>query len=175
MRGFLAFLLAVILVVGAGFGAYTWQHNKVKDLKGEVAYLQAKVNSNKQTQTQAQTQPTTQTDTQTYTSKKGVKVKVYYPAKGATVASPLAVVGEVPGNWSFEASFPVQLTDSKGTVVAKGTATVLGDWMTDKLVPFSAKLTFSTAASGQGTLTLSKDNPSGLEANADSVTIPVTL
>jgi uncharacterized protein YxeA len=173
MRGFLVFLLVLILIAGAGYGTYTWQHNKVSNLKGEVSYLQSQVNSKNN---QPQTQTTTTTDSQSYTSKKGVKVKVYYPTNGATVTSPVAVVGEVPGNWSFEASFPIQLTDSKGTLVAKGTATLLGDWTTDKLVPFSAKLTFtSAAATGTGTLTLSKDNPSGIAANDDSVTIPIKL
>jgi hypothetical protein len=167
----LTLLLAVILLGAAFYGGYAWQHGKYTDLQDEKASLQTKFNDLSKTSNN----PQVNTDPQTYASKKGVKIKVYYPQKDAALTSPVAIVGEVPGNWSTEASFPITLTDSKGTVVAKGTGQLLGNWMTDQLVPFSAKLTYTGAATGEGMLTLTKDNPSGIEANADSLSIPVKL
>jgi hypothetical protein len=92
------------------------------------------------------------------------------------LTSPLTLSGEVPGNWSFEASFPVQLTDDDGNVLAEGVAQLEGDWMTEEMVPFSVTLTFDPPAEGTaGFLILKKDNPSGLPENDDSVSIPVTF
>lgn len=95
----------------------------------------------------------------------------------APVASPLTITGEVPGTWSFEASFSVQLTDEAGNVLAEAPAQLEGDWMTDEMVPFSATLTFEPppATSASGFLVLVKANASGLPENDDSVSIPVTF
>jgi hypothetical protein len=98
---------------------------------------------------------------------------LFSPPTDATISSPVAVLGKIPGSWSFEAQFPIQLKDGSGKVVAQTTAQVLGDWMTNQLVPFSAQLTYQTTPSGNGTLVLQKDNPSGLSANADSISIPI--
>ncbi|MEK7614829.1 MAG: Gmad2 immunoglobulin-like domain-containing protein, partial [Patescibacteria group bacterium] len=76
--------------------------------------------------------------------------------------------------WYFEASFPVELQDKNGNVIAQGPAQAQGDWMTDAYVPFEATLTFTKPADGEtGTLILRKDNPSGLPEHDDFVKIPV--
>jgi hypothetical protein len=160
-------LTSVIILVVVGlalYGVYSWQHQKVDNLNQQVSSLSSQLTSIK-TQNQ---QPS-----YTYTSAKGVKIKIYTPASGATVVNPIAVVGEVPGNWSFEASFPVVLKDSTGNVIVQTPAQLLGDWETTQLVPFSVKLVFSGSESGSGTIVLQKDNPSGLSSNDDSISIPI--
>jgi hypothetical protein len=155
-------LLAIAFVLG--FNVYTSQQQKIDRLSQQITDL----NSQLALYTKQNDLPTN-----LYTSKKGVKITIFTPHSSAKVTSPLSVIGEVPGSWSFEASFPVILKDSKGTVLAQAPAQLLGDWMTDKMVPFSIKLPFSASTTTTGTLTLQKDNPSGLPANDDSLTIPV--
>ena len=87
----------------------------------------------------------------------------------------MPIVGEIPGNWSFEASFPIKLKDSNGKVLSQTNAHVLGDWTTTNYVIFSAQLTFPSQPSGSGELVLEKDNPSGLAQNDDSVSLPVNF
>ncbi len=160
-------LLAILLILIAGlaiYGTYNWQHNKVNTLDKQVTSLNTQLNLLKNQ---------IQQPGYTYTSQKGVKIIIYTPLKNSIVASPIAVVGEVPGNWSFEASFPVQLKDSSGNVIVQTPAQVLGSWQTDQLVPFSVKLIYSGEQSGSGTIVLQKDNPSGLASNSDSVIIPI--
>lgn len=100
------------------------------------------------------------------------------PLPGAAVSSPLTVRGQARGWWFFEASFPVELTDRDGRVIATGIATAQREWMTEDFVPFIAVLEFeipSRPAGSTGTLTLRKDNPSGLPENDDSRSIPVVF
>lgn len=125
------------------------------------------------------TQIDTTTDveaTTDYKSQQGVAVVVTSPVAGSTIlTSPLTVSGQVPGSWSHEGKFSVELRDSKSAVVATGTATLSGDWQTDKLVDFTATLTWTGTLTGDHTLVLEKANPSGLAANADSVEIAFKL
>lgn len=109
-----------------------------------------------------------------YQSEKGVEIVVDSPESGESISSPVAITGQVPGNWSFEASFPIELRDGEGNLVAEGHGELQGDWMTQELVPFTAELEFENV-SGQGSVILLKDNPSGLAENEDSVTIPIVF
>ncbi len=103
-------------------------------------------------------------------------IKITNPRPNQEITSPVVITGEARGNWFFEASFPVVLTDSNGAVVAQGIAQAKGDWMTENFVPFEATLTFQKpTGSNKGTLTLKKDNPSGLPANDDSLLVPVVF
>jgi len=95
------------------------------------------------------------------------------PAANMIIQSPFVVKGEAKGTWYFEASFPVELIDANGKVLAQTHASAKGDWMTANLVPFESKLEFQTPTTSTGTIILKKDNPSGLPANDDSVSIPV--
>lgn len=105
-------------------------------------------------------------------------IRIDSPRPNQKVSSPLTITGEARGNWFFEASFPVVLTDWDGRIIAQGIATAKSEWMTTDFVPFEATLTFlvdTTAYSNRGTLILQKDNPSGLPANDDALEIPVVL
>lgn len=156
----LAVLIFVLLgvLVGLGWWLYTDQQNQISKLNTQVTEL------NKQ----LAARPIT-----TYTSTKGVVVDVYVPVANTKVKSPLIVVGMVPGNWSFENNFPVQLKDSQGKVIAHASAQLHGTSQTSDLQPFTASLTVPAGQSGGGTLVLQYDNPSGLSDKADSVSIPV--
>lgn len=100
-------------------------------------------------------------------------IKVFTPATGALVTSPLVVSGQARGNWYFEASFPVRLFDANGTELAVIPAQAEGEWMTTNYVPFSATLNFETPTTPTGTLVLQKDNPSDMRELDDEVSIPV--
>lgn len=89
------------------------------------------------------------------------------------IKSPLKIVGRARENWFFEASFPIQLLDQNGAVLAQTTGQAQGDWMTADLVPFTAELKFEIPLSDTGKLVFKKDNPSGLSANDASFIIPI--
>ncbi|HVS58677.1 MAG TPA: Gmad2 immunoglobulin-like domain-containing protein [Candidatus Saccharimonadales bacterium] len=161
-------VLFVILLAVAAYIPYRLQQNTIDDLNSKVSSLNSQL-QHKQTSPSS----STSTTTTTYTSKSGVKITVYQPQSNAVVSSPVAVIGLVPGNWSFEATFPAKLVDSQGNVVAQTTAHVVGDWMTSQPTPFSAQFTYTAKPTGNGTLVLQKDNPSGQPANDDSVSIPI--
>lgn len=159
--------VALIVLVALSAGAvYVWQQQLVSSRDTRIHSLETALQQAKGESEQAK-------QSGTYTSSKGIRVTIYAPTSNQKVASPVAVVGQVPGSWSFEASFPVELLDSTNKVVATGTAHVLGDWMTSQLTPFSASLTYSVSPTGNGTLVLHKDNPSGLPQNDDEVRIPI--
>jgi hypothetical protein len=99
-----------------------------------------------------------------------------HPLSGGKISSPLTVSGRARGTWYFEASFPVILKDSSGTVLAQAPAQAQGDWMTENWVPFTVTLQFNVpGVTGTGTLTLQKDNPSGLPEYDDALMIPVVF
>lgn len=108
-----------------------------------------------------------------FISVKGDMVKVNI-VENSTVNSPLNLLGEIRGSWSFEGSFPIKLVDSNENMIARGIGTLQGDWMTEKFVPFVAQITFSADKSiKNGYIVISKDNPSDLDENNDFVKIPV--
>ncbi|HVU79840.1 MAG TPA: Gmad2 immunoglobulin-like domain-containing protein [Candidatus Paceibacterota bacterium] len=103
-------------------------------------------------------------------------IRVTTPAPGGTAGSPLAVSGEARGTWYFEASFPYELRDASGNVIAQGPVQAASDWMTTDFVPFTVSISYPAQPSGShGTLILKKDNPSGLPENEKSLTIPVVF
>lgn len=103
---------------------------------------------------------------------------VDYPKPNQTIKSPLVITGKARGNWFFEASFPVTLTNWDGLIIAQGIAQAKGEWMTENFVPFSATLNFTmdeNSPSNKGFLILKKDNPSGLPEYDDHLEIQVIL
>ena len=140
--------LVVLLIVAIGAGAAYW-------------YLQSK---------EAPTQVTTE-----YTSKHGDSVTINTPKAGDRISSPLTVSGVVPGPWSFEANFPVEIVDADHKKVAEGYATVKGDWMTTKPIAFTATVPFKPPATDDGFVIIRKANPSGDQATDDSVEVPITF
>ncbi len=104
------------------------------------------------------------------------RVVIDAPKSGATVPKTFTVTGKAPGNWFFEASFPIQVRDANNKVIGQGIAQALSDWMTTGDVPFKAEIsTASSTYTGAATLVLMRDNPSGLPENDDAVSIPITI
>lgn len=102
------------------------------------------------------------------------------PEPNEVITSPLTLTGKARGNWYFEGSFPVVLTDWDGRILAEGFAQARGPWMTEDFVPFTLTLHFeSPYHSGdstfmsRGSLILRKDNPSGMPENDDALEIPI--
>lgn len=96
------------------------------------------------------------------------------PRPNEIIKSPLVIKGQARGNWFFEASFPVMLTDWDGLIIAQGIAKAEGEWMTTEFVPFTATLNFENPKyKNNGTLILKKDNASGLPEHDDALEIPV--
>src|SRR3989338_6962652 len=57
-------------------------------------------------------------------------IRITTPRPHQTIESPLTITGEARGNWFFEASFPVVLTNWDGLIFAQGVAQAKSDWMT---------------------------------------------
>lgn len=100
-------------------------------------------------------------------------IQVETPRANEIISSPLVIKGKARGAWFFEASFPVNLYDGNGQLLAATTAQAKEDWTSEDFVPFEAKLEFLPPETGKGTLVLEKDNPSGLAENADELRMPV--
>ena len=103
------------------------------------------------------------------------RVTITSPQPNTTVGQRFEVKGEAPGNWFFEASFPVQIRDKDGNVIARTHASAQGEWMTTEQVKFTSTINIETAYKGPATLILMRDNPSGLPENDDAVEIPIVI
>lgn len=165
---------AIVLIALVGTGVYLYRQQGKDTMKEDnktnvVTPEDTPASSNESNGTET-------TDPTALKSGKGVAVVVTTPTRDSTTTSPLQVTGSVPGSWSSEGTFSVRLLDADSNVLADGTATLSGDWMTTAMVPFNADLTFEAPQAGTaGLLILEKANPSDLEENADSVTIPVVF
>lgn len=96
------------------------------------------------------------------------------PRPNQEIQSPLIITGQARGYWFFEASFPVQLTDKNGSIIARGIATAKTEWMTEEFVSYEANVEFQSPVAGtKGILILKKDNPSGLPENDDALAVPI--
>jgi hypothetical protein len=100
-------------------------------------------------------------------------VQLISPQEDEVMRSPYQVSGFVSGTWYFEASFPVILRASDGTILAETYAEAQSDWMTEDLVPFISELVFDSGDYVEGELVIIKDNPSGLPEYDAQVVYPV--
>jgi len=112
----------------------------------------------------------------TYTNASEDLIVVELPFPGAVVGKEFSVVGKARGNWYFEASFPVEVLDSRGAVIAQAPAQAQGEWMTTEYVPFYLKISFPQQTSdSSGSIVLKKDNPSGLPEHDEDLVIPIVF
>lgn len=102
-----------------------------------------------------------------------IYVKVFNVEPNGVVKSPMEITGEARGTWYFEASFPIKIYDSNGTLLGSAIAQAQSDWMIENFVPFKATLVFGTSTTPTGELVFKKDNPSDLPENAAEFKIPV--
>lgn len=158
MNNALTGLIAIIVIIG---GVILWV------VFGPSA---AQAPSN----TQATTTVEQTGNTSTSTASIADRVVIDAPKSGATVPKIFTVTGKAPGNWYFEASFPIEVRNASGTVVATGHATALTDWMTIDDVAFKADITVASYK-GPATLVLMNDNPSGDPERQFQKSIPITI
>lgn len=134
------------------------------------------------TSTQATTTPKKATTTPKKTPVKpdpeaplSARVSLQSPKEGSTVDSTFELLGKAPGNWFFEATFPIQVRDNEGNVIGRTHANALGEWMTTELVSFQATIHLNQEYHGPATLILMRDNPSGLPENDDSISVDIIV
>ncbi|MFZ4500286.1 MAG: Gmad2 immunoglobulin-like domain-containing protein [Minisyncoccia bacterium] len=98
------------------------------------------------------------------------------PRANDTIKSSVTVTGQARGNWFFEGSFPVSITDTAGNLIAQKYAIAQGEWMTTDYVPFEGKISF-TVPTGvtNGYIVFRKDNPSGEARFDDAVSLPIVF
>jgi hypothetical protein len=93
-----------------------------------------------------------------------------------TVSNPIKISGKARGNWYFEATFPVELVDTDGNILASSTARAQSDWATTTFVNFVVTLDYvKSTSTNRALIVLSKDNPSGNPEFDQSIFIPVIL
>lgn len=95
-----------------------------------------------------------------------------------TVTSPLTVTGFAPGNWYFEASFPVIITDWDGKIIGQSHVQAKDDWTQSGPIRFEGTIEFtappcSATYCEKGTLIFKNDNPSGDPSREKSFEVPV--
>lgn len=100
-------------------------------------------------------------------------IKITEPKIGQKITSPVVIKGEVLGNWFFEASLPIKITDSKHVELGRGVAKAEGNWMTTEFVPFTASVKFNLPDTASGFIVIEKDNPSGNKENDASEEFPI--
>lgn len=92
------------------------------------------------------------------------------------ITSPLTITGQVRGTWFFEASFPIEIHDKNGNVIATSIAEAQSDWMTEDFVPFKTVFSFALPTSTEpGEIVFKKDNPSGLPEFDKEWRLPIIL
>lgn len=96
------------------------------------------------------------------------------PVSGGQTTTPLVVEGTAPGDWFFEAQFPVKLVAADGIVLAEAPAMAQGETVTEAPVAYRAELVFIVTAETQATLVLQEDMPADNAAPRE-VSIPVVL
>ncbi len=109
-----------------------------------------------------------------FVSLKGVEIFLDNLGPETLFESPLTISGKAPGNWFFEASAPVTITDWDGLIIAEGYVTAQGDWMTTDYVPFSGTIEFTKPECEaeyckRGSFIFKKDNPSGEAVFDDAI------
>ncbi len=171
MRQALSVIGIVILFIVALGGVYFLQQQRIDKLEAQVDTLENNLEATQSTSGNSEGEQ--EDDTTLLLSEKGTEVRITAPTSGSVITSPLRVTGSVPGSWSHEGQFTVRLLDENGDVLTETPAKLQGEWMTEEMVPFIVTLPFDASANGMGTLELVKANPSGLESNIDTVSIPV--
>ncbi|MES2931211.1 MAG: Gmad2 immunoglobulin-like domain-containing protein [Patescibacteria group bacterium] len=111
----------------------------------------------------------------TYVNATADNIKVMSPAPGSVTGKPITVMGEARGGWYFEASFPLEVRNAAGAVIATGYAEAQSDWMTAEFVPFVGTIQIPPNYIGEAVLVFMNDNPSGMPENARSVSFPITI
>ncbi len=109
----------------------------------------------------------------TYSNSNAEMIVIDSPLPDTVVTKDLVITGKARGQWFFEASFPIQVLDKDGTIIATGIGEAKGDWMTTEFVPFTATIKVPDSYTGTLTIVLNKDNPSDMRENDASISFSV--
>lgn len=157
MKKFFTFTLIILFIVVLSALVFDWGRREVKAPESEAPSSIERFVSNS-------------------TSTSDMPIVVNSVKDNQEISSPLKIEGKARGSWFFEASFPIELIDINGNVLARTVAEAQGDWMTTEFVNFTATLQYTKSTStNHALLVLSKDNPSGNPDLDQSIFIPVTL
>lgn len=111
-----------------------------------------------------------------FTSTKNKTIKINNFFEGYILTNSLKITGKAPSSWFFEGSFPVEVTNANGDIIAQGIAVTIEDWMTDNDVNFIVDVEFEKQTAGEtGWVIIKKDNPSGLPENDDQIKIQISF
>lgn len=98
----------------------------------------------------------------------------------AGVAAPLTasnnISGSARGMWFSEGTFPIEVVNEEGVVIASGNAKAEGGWMTESFVPYTAEIKVNNVVLGTtGSILLKKSNPSGEADKDDLLEVPIVF
>lgn len=158
-------ILVAIMVAIAAFAAGVWYTREYAPAPRPVTETETPV-------TNIQPQETPKA---TYVNASADKIVIDAPKPGEAVGTTFTVVGKARGGWYFEASFPLRVLSSQGSLLKEMPVQADGEWMTSEFVPFSETVTLPPGTKGAATLILHNDNPSGLPENDASVSIPIFI
>lgn len=108
-------------------------------------------------------------------SDKGDNIYIKEPKKNASIECNSKLIGTAKGSWFFEGSFPVLIFTKEGELIKSSYASATEDWMTDDYVDFEVEVNCAECEGKELEIMLNKDNPSGLEANEDRVSIDISF
>lgn len=148
--------VALVVVVGL-MGASFWYLNSIKTPDIEIEEEEVVVEEENNTEEKISYVPSSASDL----------IKIDSPKPGEKdISSPIKITGEARGNWFFEATAPVMLTNWDGLIIAEGYITAKGEWMTEDFVPFEGEIVFDTKDipdfNKRGSLIIKNSNASGL-------------
>ncbi|MEN9921301.1 MAG: hypothetical protein RLZZ517_279 [Candidatus Parcubacteria bacterium] len=104
-----------------------------------------------------------------------VEIKTPLPGEEITGDS-LVVKGAIPGSWYFEANAGFKILDGNYKEIAFGNIQALSDWMTTQKVSFEISVSKqSLNYTGDATIIISSDNPSGMEEKTKKLYLPVKI
>ncbi|HEY4483903.1 MAG TPA: Gmad2 immunoglobulin-like domain-containing protein [Candidatus Paceibacterota bacterium] len=150
------YIIALVVVVGL-MGASFWYLNSIKTPDIEIEEEEVVVEEENNTEEKISYVPSSASDL----------IKIDSPKPGQKdISSPIKITGEARGNWFFEATAPVMLTNWDGLIIAEGYITAKGEWMTEDFVPFEGEIVFDTKDipdfNKRGSLIIKNSNASGL-------------
>ncbi len=111
-------------------------------------------------------------------SEKGDTIYLEEVKSGDVLSVEDEILGRAPSNWYFEGTFPVRIFNQQGEEIAVLFAVATQEWTQEGYVPFSLELHSNLIDLKEESVVViqfEKDNPSGLEENADYLKITVTL
>lgn len=105
----------------------------------------------------------------------GAETILIRPGETELIGNTVEVVGEMPGNWYFEAVAQVEIWDSAGRLLGHGLALAETDWMVTSSVAFKTKIEVATTTAATGTIIFKNDNPTGLPEYDKSESYPIVF